>query len=96
MLRASGLEIEWQDLSSTISPLAFNYSSAREPSILKVLIGRAQFYHTGPFHNGQGRAKVAFPWERLTGEPLIYASMGTILNGRRRYVPHYRSRRGKE
>ncbi len=23
-----------------------------------------------------------FPWERLTGEPLIYASMGTILNGR--------------
>lgn len=22
------------------------------------------------------------PWERLTGEPLIYASMGTILNGR--------------
>jgi zeaxanthin glucosyltransferase len=25
---------------------------------------------------------VDFPWERLTGEPLIYASMGTILNGR--------------
>jgi len=24
---------------------------------------------------------VDFPWERLTGEPLIYASMGTILNG---------------
>ncbi len=21
------------------------------------------------------------PWERLTGEPLIYASVGTILNG---------------
>jgi MGT family glycosyltransferase len=25
---------------------------------------------------------VDFPWERLSGEPLIYASMGTILNGR--------------
>jgi len=25
---------------------------------------------------------VDFHWERLTGEPLIYASMGTILNGR--------------
>jgi zeaxanthin glucosyltransferase len=25
---------------------------------------------------------VDFPWERLTGEPLIYASMETILNGR--------------
>jgi zeaxanthin glucosyltransferase len=24
---------------------------------------------------------VDFPWERLTGEPLIYASMGTLLNG---------------
>jgi zeaxanthin glucosyltransferase len=24
---------------------------------------------------------VAFPWERLTGEPLIYASMGALVNG---------------
>ena len=23
-----------------------------------------------------------FPWDRITGEPLIYASMGTLLNGR--------------
>ena len=23
-----------------------------------------------------------FPWDRLTGEALIYASMGTIMNGR--------------
>jgi len=30
----------------------------------------------------KGRENVDFPWERLTGEPLIYASMGTILNGR--------------
>src|SRR5258708_27619617 len=29
-----------------------------------------------------GREKLDFPWERLTDEPLIYASMGTILNGR--------------
>jgi MGT family glycosyltransferase len=41
-----------------------------------------QFHHTGPFHNGKGRPKVDFPWDRLTGEPLIYASMGTIMNGR--------------
>jgi zeaxanthin glucosyltransferase len=25
---------------------------------------------------------VDFPWDRLTGEPLIYSSMGTIMNGR--------------
>jgi UDP:flavonoid glycosyltransferase YjiC (YdhE family) len=40
-----------------------------------------QFHHTGPFHDGAGRVDVDFPWERLTGEPLIYASMGTLQNG---------------
>ncbi|HZR58532.1 MAG TPA: nucleotide disphospho-sugar-binding domain-containing protein [Terriglobales bacterium] len=39
------------------------------------------FHHTGPFDDGGGRAEVQFPWERLTGEPLIYASMGTLQNG---------------
>ncbi len=75
-----GLKIDWSDLSSTFSPLAsitqvpraFDFESSHWPS---------QFHHTGPFHNGKGRKKVDFPWERLTGEPLIYASMGTILNG---------------
>jgi zeaxanthin glucosyltransferase len=41
-----------------------------------------QFHYTGPFHDGKGRHPVDFPWDRLTGEPLIYASMGTIMNGR--------------
>jgi zeaxanthin glucosyltransferase len=76
-----GLTIDWNDLSSTVSPLAsitqvpraFDFESSRWPS---------QFHHTGPFHNGKGREKMDFPWERLTGEPIIYASMGTILNGR--------------
>jgi zeaxanthin glucosyltransferase len=75
-----GLKIDWNDLSSTLSPFAsitqvpraFDFESSHWPS---------QFHHTGPFHNGKGREKVDFPWERLTGEPLIYASMGTILNG---------------
>jgi MGT family glycosyltransferase len=76
-----GLKIDWSDLSSTISrwasisqtPRAFDFESSHWPS---------QFYHTGPFHDGRGRERVDFPWERLTGEPLIYASIGTILNGR--------------
>src|SRR6202008_1935541 len=55
------------------TPSAFDFESSHWPS---------QFYHTGPFHDGKGREKLNFPWERLTGEPLIYASMGTILNGR--------------
>jgi MGT family glycosyltransferase len=78
---SAGLKIDWEDPGSTLSPLAsitqvpkaFDFESSHWPS---------QFHHTGPFHDGKGRENVDFPWERLTGEPLIYASMGTILNGR--------------
>jgi zeaxanthin glucosyltransferase len=75
-----GLKIDWNDPSSTLSPFAsitqvpraFDFESSHWPS---------QFHHTGPFHNGKGREKVDFPGEKLTGQPLVYASMGTILNG---------------
>ncbi|MEG5159115.1 glycosyltransferase [Microcoleus sp. AT3-A2] len=40
----------------------------------------AYFHFTGPFHNPATRKSVSFPFEKLTGKPLIYASMGTILN----------------
>ena len=79
--KAVGLQIDWEDPGSTLSPLAsitqvpraFDFESAHWPP---------QFHHTGPFHDGEGREQINFPWERLTGQPLIYASMGTILNGR--------------
>ena len=78
---SAGLKIDWKDPGSTLSPFAsiaqvpraFDFESSHWPP---------QFHHTGPFHDGEGREKMDFPWERLTGEPLIYASMGTILNGR--------------
>jgi zeaxanthin glucosyltransferase len=78
---SAGLEIDWETPHSTLSPLAsitqapkaFDFESSDWPP---------QFNHTGPFHDGKGREKLDFPWNRLTGEPLIYASMGTILNGR--------------
>ena len=38
-------------------------------------------HYTGPFVDGQVRAPVAFPWERLNGKPLVYGSMGTLQNG---------------
>ena len=38
------------------------------------------FHFTGPFHTTASREPVAFPWEKLTGQPLIYASMGTLQN----------------
>ncbi|MGA8744229.1 MAG: glycosyltransferase [Terracidiphilus sp.] len=38
-------------------------------------------HYTGPFVRSEQRPAVAFPWERLDGRPLIYASMGTLQNG---------------
>lgn len=40
----------------------------------------AYFHFTGPYHNQTSRKPVDFPWEKLTGKPLIYASMGTLQN----------------
>lgn len=38
-------------------------------------------HYTGPFVHAQQRPAVDFPWERLDGRPLIYASLGTFQNG---------------
>lgn len=38
------------------------------------------FHFTGPFHSTVGRDVPDFPWEKLTNQPLIYASLGTIQN----------------
>ena len=39
-----------------------------------------QFHYTGPWHDLRVRPSVPFPFERLDGQPLIYASMGTLQN----------------
>lgn len=41
----------------------------------------AGLHYTGPFVHLEQRPAVEFPWERLDGRPLIYASMGTLQNG---------------
>ncbi|KYC40334.1 glycosyl transferase family 1 [Scytonema hofmannii PCC 7110] len=38
------------------------------------------FHFTGPFVDSASREPVYFPFEKLTGQPLIYASMGTLQN----------------
>jgi len=38
------------------------------------------FHFTGPYHSPTGREVPNFPDEKLTGQPLIYASMGTLQN----------------
>lgn len=38
------------------------------------------FHFTGPYASSASREPVPFPFEKLTGQPLIYASMGTVQN----------------
>jgi zeaxanthin glucosyltransferase len=75
-----GLKLNWEDPARSLSPPTsltqtpkeFDFPSNHWPP---------QFHHTGPLHDGFGRVPAEFPWERLSGEPLIYASMGTLQNG---------------
>jgi zeaxanthin glucosyltransferase len=75
-----GLSFDWNNPHSTLSPLAWITQCPREfdfgggPDF-------PQFHYAGPFHDGHGRMDFDFPWQQLTGEPLVYASMGTLQNG---------------
>jgi zeaxanthin glucosyltransferase len=39
------------------------------------------FHYTGPLRRPSSRA-VTFPWDKLDGRPLVYASLGTLQNGK--------------
>jgi zeaxanthin glucosyltransferase len=76
----AGIKANWEDPSSLFSdrpwitqcPREFDFESSHWPK---------QFQYTGPFHDGKGRLDFPFPWDRLTGEPIVYASMGTVQVG---------------
>src|SRR5215469_14306590 len=78
--RKVGLTVDWNNPHSTLSPLAWVSQCPREFDF-----GPApdfpQFHYAGPFHDGRGRMDFDFPWQRLTGQPIVYASMGTLQNG---------------
>ncbi len=40
----------------------------------------AHFHYTGPWHHAASADAIPFPWEKLDGRPLLYASMGTLQN----------------
>jgi zeaxanthin glucosyltransferase len=52
-------------------PEALEFSRRREPD---------RIYYTGPFTDELARRSVPFPWDRLEGKRLVYASMGTFRN----------------
>lgn len=76
----NGLEIDWSNPAATISKLAVITQTPKEFDFPIPRLPR-QFHYAGPFHDNEGRAPIAFPWEKLTGKPLIYASLGTLVNG---------------
>jgi MGT family glycosyltransferase len=41
-------------------------------------------HYTGPFVDKRLRPTIDFPWEKLDGRPLVYASLGTLQNGSER------------
>jgi len=40
----------------------------------------AGFHFTGPYSNPDSREPTFFPFDHLTGQPVIYASLGTVQN----------------
>jgi zeaxanthin glucosyltransferase len=75
-----GLQVDWADPAATGSKLAVITQTPKEFDL--PISGLApQFHYAGPLRDDEGREPVPFPWEKLTGKPLIYASLGTLVNG---------------
>ena len=76
----TGLEIDWSNPTATVSKLAIISQIPKEFDF-PTIPWPPQFHYTGPFHDDRGREPIPFPWAKLDGRPLIYASMGTLVNG---------------
>jgi len=76
----NGLQIDWSDPDARMSTLAVIAQTPKEFDFPGIP-WPPQFRYTGPFHDSDGRESIAFPWEKLNGSPLVYASMGTLVNG---------------
>src|SRR5260221_4731401 len=76
----NGLKIDWNNPGATVSKLAVITQTPREFDF-PIPHLPPQFHYAGPFQDNQGRRAVPFPWEKLTDKPLVYASMGTLVNG---------------
>jgi MGT family glycosyltransferase len=77
---SAGIRVDWAAPWATESRLAWLSQMPREFDFPSSHWPR-YFHYTGPWHDMQGRTPVGFPWHRLTGRPLVYASLGTLHNG---------------
>lgn len=77
-----GLRLDWSNPPITISrQAAVIVSQTPEEFDLPGISWPPQFHYTGPFLDEDGREAIPFPWEKLDGRPLVYASLGTLVNG---------------
>ena len=74
------LDIDWSKPGATVSKLAVITQTPKVFDFPK-LPCPPQFHYTGPFHDPSSRSLIPFPWERVTAERMIYASLGTLVNG---------------
>jgi len=78
--QSQGLQIDWSQPDATLSNRAVITQTPREFDFPNPSLPN-HFYYAGPFKDERGREPIPFPWDRLTGLPLIYASLGTLVNG---------------
>ncbi len=78
----AGLKFDWSDPPATVSRHAAAVVSQTPKEFdLPGIPWPSQFHYAGPFFDEAGREPIPFPWEKLDGRPLVYASLGTLVNG---------------
>ena len=77
----TGLKIDLHDPGATASKLAFIATCPKEFDFPGIP-WPPTFHYAGPMVDDGGRAPAPFDWSQLDGRPLVYASLGTLNNGR--------------
>jgi zeaxanthin glucosyltransferase len=76
----AALQIDWTNPATAVPRLAVISQTPKEFDF-QGIPWPPEFHYAGPFHESEGRAPIPFPWEKLNGKPLIYASLGSLVNG---------------
>jgi MGT family glycosyltransferase len=78
----AGLKLDWSHPAATVSRHAAAIVSQTPKEFdLPGIPWPSEFQYAGPFFDEAGREPIPFSWEKLDGRPLIYASLGTLVNG---------------
>jgi zeaxanthin glucosyltransferase len=76
----AGLKLDWSNPATTVPKLAVITQTPKEFDFPGIP-WPSEFHYAGPFHESEGYGSIPFAWEKLHGKPLIYTSLGTLVNG---------------